>query len=131
MRVTVKVKINVASIQAKIEAANKEAIAIVSEQVLMDSNQYVPEDQRDLLNSSLSHSNIGEGRLIWSTPYARYQYYGLVMVGRAPKRLTNIPLKYTKSGATKMWCHHARAKHGKDWRKVYENGLRRAMKNGR
>lgn len=29
-------------------------------------------------------------------PYARYQYYGKVMVGPAPKQVTDIPLNYRK-----------------------------------
>ena len=29
-------------------------------------------------------------------PYARYQYYGKVMVGKAPKVATNKPLTYSK-----------------------------------
>lgn len=30
-------------------------------------------------------------------PYARYQYYGKVMVGPPPKVATDIPLRYTRS----------------------------------
>lgn len=32
-----------------------------------------------------------------STPYARYNYYGKLMVGPAPKTLTDINLQYDKS----------------------------------
>lgn len=30
-------------------------------------------------------------------PYAKYQYYGKAMEGRAPKTLTNRPMNYTKT----------------------------------
>ena len=32
--------------------------------------------------------------MTYNAPHARYQYYGKVMVGRAPKRLTNKDLTY-------------------------------------
>ena len=31
------------------------------------------------------------------TPYARYLFYGYAMEGKAPKRVTDRPLKYTKT----------------------------------
>lgn len=31
-------------------------------------------------------------------PYAKYQYHGKVMVGRAPKRVTNQSLNYSEGG---------------------------------
>ena len=36
----------------------------------------------------------GSGEVVWNGPYARYLYYGKVMVGRAPKKLTDTDLTF-------------------------------------
>ena len=50
-------------------------------------------------------------------PYARYQYYGKVMVGQAPKRVTDKDLDYTQSKshnplAGPKWDKHMMAAEG-------------------
>lgn len=129
-KINTRVTFNTASVRMKIKAAEEKALFPVSTQALKDANQYCPKDQGDLISSSISHSDLKKGILRWSTIYARYQYYGVVMKGRAPKVATNTPLKYTKPGAHKMWAHYARTKHGKEWKKVYQEELRRAMRKG-
>lgn len=130
MKIKLRTTFNRASIKARIKTANKEALKTVSMQALKDANQYAPEDQHDLVNSSLTNSEPEKGILRWATVYARMQYYGVAMAGKPPKVATNKPLKYTKPGAHKMWAHYARSKHGEEWRKVYQEELRRLMKNG-
>lgn len=130
MKIKLRTTFNRASIKARIKTANKEALKAVSMQALKDANQYAPEDQHDLVNSSLTNSEPEKGILRWATIYARMQYYSVVMAGKPPKVATNKPLKYTKPEAHKMWAHYARAKHGEEWRKVYQEELRRLMKNG-
>ena len=46
---------------------------------------------------TVAQTDINKPEIVTDTPYARYLYYGKVMVGKAPKRLTNIDLKYTKT----------------------------------
>lgn len=128
MKIKLRTTFNRASIKARIKAANKEALKVVSMQALKDANQYAPEDQHGLVNSSLTNSEPEKGILRWATVYARMQYYGVVMAGKPPKIATSKPLKYTKAGAHKMWAHYARSKHGEEWRKVYQAELRRLMK---
>ncbi|MDF2950786.1 MAG: minor capsid family protein [Anaerocolumna sp.] len=120
----VRVSFDKKSVKARIKAADEKAIFLTAEQALKDCNQYVPKDQGDLIRSSEIQSQLEKGLLIWSTPYARYQYYGVVMIGRAPKVATDTPLKYTRSGARKMWAHYARSVHGEEWREVYNNALK-------
>lgn len=36
----------------------------------------------------------GEGEVVYNAPYARYHYYGRLMVGKAPKKLTNRNMQY-------------------------------------
>ena len=129
-KINTRVTFNKASVRGRIKAANQDCLFIVSEQALKDSNQYCPEDQQGLVDSGIANIEPGKGILKWATIYARMQYYGVVMEGRAPKVATDRPLKYTKPGAHKMWAHYARAQHGEDWKKVYQSELRRLMRNG-
>lgn len=130
-KISTRVTFNKASVRARIKAATEAALPAVSMQALKDANQYCPEDQHDLVNSSLTQSEPEKGILRWAAVYARYQYYGVAMEGRAPKAATDRPLKYTKSGAHKMWAHHARAQHGTEWKKVYQAELSRLMREKR
>lgn len=129
-KISTRVTFNKASVVARIKAANEGAIFAVASQALKDANLYCPEDQHDLVNSSIANSDLEKGILRWATVYARYQYYGVAMEGKPPKIATDRPLKYTKSGARKMWAHYARTKHGEEWKKVFQAELRRLMGNG-
>ena len=80
----VTVNINSAQIAVDIRAASEKARGITSQQALADCNEYVPDDQDALVNSSNIHSDILHGKLVWSTPYARYLYHGVLMVDPKP-----------------------------------------------
>ena len=123
----VRVSFDKKSVKTRISGASSTALKLTAQQALKDSNMYAPKDQNDLIKSSESHSQPEKGLLIWSNPYARYQYYGVVMDGSAPKVATDIPLKYTKAEAHKMWAHYARAKHNEEWKQVYQNALRKGI----
>jgi len=49
-----------------------------------------------VLATKLKHVS-GSAEVTVLGPYARYQYYGKVMEGRAPKRVTDRDLVYTKT----------------------------------
>lgn len=67
------------------------------------TDPYVPKDTGHLKNTSRIVPS--KGQLIYPGPYARYQYYGKVMTGRAPKKVTNKKLKY--AGAPMRGSHWA------------------------
>ena len=67
MKIKLRTTFNRASIKVRIKTANKEALKTVSMQALKDANQYAPEDQRDLVNSSLNNSEPEKGILRWAT----------------------------------------------------------------
>lgn len=67
----------------------------VDTEVIRLSDPMVPFRQGALRSSGMRASSIGDGWVRYSTPYARYQYYGKVMIGHAPKTVTNIPLTYS------------------------------------
>lgn len=59
----------------RLDAAFKFGQYTVDNQVIKDSNFYVPTDQHYLEESALLHSDLGSGRVVWQTPYARRLYY--------------------------------------------------------
>ncbi|MDL2276382.1 minor capsid protein [Breznakia sp. OttesenSCG-928-G09] len=80
-------------------------------EVIRISNPYVP-----MMNNILATNiAIGSDGTYYEhiSPYARYHWYGLLMVGPAPKQLTNIPMVY--NGAPMRgpkWTERAWVDHG-------------------
>lgn len=88
------------------------AQSYVDSEVLRLSEPYVPFQSGMLKLSGQLGTVIGSGLVVYNAPYARYQYYGMVMVGRAPKQLTDTPLTYhgaPKRG--KLWFERCKADH--------------------
>lgn len=131
----VKVSMDRNAVKMRIQGASERAVAEVSKQVLADCNEFCPEDHGVLINSSEIHSNFKKGLLVWSTPYARYLYYGLLMVDSvtgsswarkgSTKVLTDKPLHYAKG--CKLWCEKAREMYNEDWRLIYQNAFHRNL----
>lgn len=76
--------------QGRYVAAQK----FVDSEVLRLSDPYIPMQSGMLKTSGILGTTIGSGEVIWNAPYARYQYYGKVMVGKAPKSITDKNLTY-------------------------------------
>lgn len=66
----------------------------VDSEVLRLSDKYIPFKTGFLKKSGILGTDIGSGTVEWIAPYARYLYYGKVMVGKAPKKVTDIDLAY-------------------------------------
>lgn len=66
----------------------------VDSEVLRLSDKYTPFQTGSLKKSGILGTDIGSGTVEWIAPYARYQYYGKVMVGRPPKKVTDKDLRY-------------------------------------
>lgn len=66
----------------------------VDSEVLRLSDKYTPFRVGFLKKSGILGTDIGNGEVQWIAPYARYQYYGKVMIGKAPKKATDIDLVY-------------------------------------
>ncbi len=142
---SVTVSINSTQIVMQIRAASKKAVAVTAQQALADCNNYCPEDQGMLKNSAEIHSDLENGILVWSTPYARFLYHGVLMVD--PK--TGSP--YAREGQTKVilkpekpldfnkqnnpnagshWCERAYADHHDDWERIYQEAFRKELEDG-
>lgn len=101
---SVKITINENSIKATIDNTWESGLEMLSSQILKDCNRYCKEDTGMLIMSSLIHSDLKKGRLVWNTPYAARQYY-------------EIRTAYTdvNSNASWRWCEVAKSLHQADW----------------
>lgn len=71
---------------------------VVDSEVLRYNDPYMPFLTGTLRKSGNLATKLGSGEVQYNTPYARYLYYGKLMVGRMPKKLTNINLKFHGGG---------------------------------
>lgn len=138
----VKVSIDKNAVKMRIQGASGRALKETMGQILSDCNEFCPQDLKVLRNSSESHSYVmsffgeTELRLVWSTPYARYLYYGVLMVDSvtgspwarkgSTKILTDTPLHY--ANGCKLWCEKAREIYNEDWRLIYQNAFKRNLR---
>ena len=58
--------------------------------------RYLPYRSGETIKQTIIQTDINRPEIVTRSPYAKYIYYGKVMVGKAPKRVTDRPLKYTK-----------------------------------
>jgi hypothetical protein len=100
----VRIQINENSIRATIDNTWQSGREMLCSQILRDCNLYCKEDTGMLIMSSLIHSRLKDGLLIWNTPYAARQYY-------------EIPTAYTdvNSNASWRWCEVAKQNHLAEW----------------
>lgn len=121
----VKVKVNGGTVRgilrfrndfaARKTLAYQQAQRYVDNEVLRRCDPLTPRQRGDLIRSGVRATSVGSGLVQYNSPYARYQYYGKVMIGKAPKTLTNIPLTYTEApnrGA--KWFERMKIKDKKD-----------------
>ena len=65
--------------------------------ILRRIQKYMPYRSGATIKMMIAQTDIDKPRIVLDVPYGRYLYHGKVMVGRAPKTVTNKPLNYTKS----------------------------------
>ncbi len=100
----VKVRINKDACAAKVEGAWGKGLAMLTAEIRDDCNQYCKEDTGMLIASSLIHSVLEDGKIIWQTPYARRQYWEI-----------RTAYKDTNPKATWKWAEVAKQKHREQW----------------
>ncbi|WP_027399851.1 minor capsid protein [Anaerovorax odorimutans] len=96
--------------QPQIETAFTRTQKFIDSEVLRLSNPYVPMQSGMLQKLGILGTVIGSGSVVYEGPYARYLYYGKVMVGRVPKQLTDNNLTFhgaPKRGA--FWFERMKA----------------------
>jgi len=106
---TVKLAWN-ANFDSKAENAFSATQKFIDSEVLRLSAPYLPMQSSMLQKLGILGTEIGRGEVVYNGPYARYLYYGKVMVGRAPKQLTDRDLTFhgaPKRGA--FWFERMKA----------------------
>ena len=103
---SVRINVNEPQIRERVDhPLSERGMEMLCSQILRDCNDYCKWDSGTLVASSLIHSRLSEGLLIWQTPYAARQYY-------------EIQTAYTTEGhpkATWRWCEVAKNNHQEDW----------------
>lgn len=93
MSVKVKVDINTVKIlKARGLGGDTGARKYIASEVKRLCDPYVPMQQGALKNNATIAAD--GSQLVYTQPYAHYQYYGEVMAGRAPKQYTGDKLTY-------------------------------------
>lgn len=75
-------------------AKYNQAQSFVDSEVLRLCDPLTPMRSKALILSGTLATDVGSGMVQYNAPYARYHYYGKLMVGPAPKKLTEIDLTY-------------------------------------
>ena len=105
MKIDVRVELDIGKLNSKAKNAKKSAQMQLDQDVLKDSNYFIPKDDGILEGSALSASLIGKGKIIWNTPYARRLYY-------------NPQYNFSKDknpNAQGLWFEVAKTKNGIGW----------------
>ena len=113
---TVTANFNDAAAKAKLTAAIHKAQTKLDQQVITDSNYYVPIKTHTMENSAIINTVLGSGLVKWRTDYVRRQYYG-VNFDHSKQRNPNACAK---------WFEAAKARKMEQWRKLVDD----TIKNG-
>jgi hypothetical protein len=107
---SVKIKWSESGVLATIDKTFANGREMLCTQILRDCNRYCKEDTGMLIMSSLIHSRLKDGILIWNTPYAARQYYAIPTANKEPNH-----------DASWHWVDVAKKLHAKDWAKSAQN----------
>lgn len=75
-------------------AKYNQAQSFVDSEVLRLCDPLTPMRSKALILSGTLATDVGSGLVQYNAPYAKYHYYGKLMIGPAPKKLTDIDLTY-------------------------------------
>jgi hypothetical protein len=101
----VDVRVNESKLKRKAESAHKAAQMQLDQDVLKDSNYFIPKETGELERSGIRHTKPGTGQVVWKTAYAKRLYY-------------NPQYNFSKDvnpNARGLWFEAAKSLHKKDW----------------
>jgi len=104
MTVDVDVDINVVQTLAHVNTAFGRAQKWLDNEILKDSEPFVPFDTGALTRSGQMGTVLGSGILVYNTPYAKAQYYG-----------TGTKSRDVHAQACPQWFEKAKAIHKLKW----------------
>lgn len=102
--------------KARISAAVHKAQSKLDQQVINDSNFYCPlraAQGGTLQKSAIINTVIGSGLVVWKTPYAHRQYYGVNFDHS----------KNANPNACAKWFEAAKARKMEQWRKLVDDTI--------
>ena len=112
-----------------INAASELASYALAEQMLADSEKYVPysagstQSAGGLRDSGrVERGEGGRMYLVWDTVYALYQWFGVRADG------THRVRHYTTAGTGTQWVEKARAAHEAEWREIAQKKFTEALR---
>ncbi len=112
-----------------INAASELASYALAEQMLADSEKYVPysagstQSAGGLRDSGrVERGEGGRMYLVWDTVYALFQWFGVRADG------THRVQHYTTAGTGTQWVEKARAAHEAEWREIAQKKFTEALK---
>lgn len=108
----VRIEFNPERTRIKVEKSFKTGLGMLSAEVLADCNEYCKMDTGTLILSSMIHSRLDEGLLIWQTPYAARQYWKIETA-----RTDKMP------NAQWKWCEAAKKDHLPRWERLAQKVL--------
>lgn len=103
-----KIDIDFSGVQRKVDKKAERTKVVLAEQILKDSNRYIPADEWTLRNSGIIASMANVSQIIWDTPYARKLYWN---------PLFNFS-KDKNPNAQGKWFEFAKSVHLNDWLKI-------------
>lgn len=134
-----KIHTHVGNVDIKIDTSRidnnfREAQKLLNLQIVADSDKYVPFSQGALRGSVRYPEGVYGGEIMYDTPYAHYQYMGVVYGPNYPikdaegnitgwrspakKYPTQRKLKYHTHGTGSQWFEEAKRRHKQDWIKL-------------
>lgn len=124
------------SLREKVSSASDKAAHIVAMQVRKDTSPYVPA----LTGSLAKRTHVDGGEIIYPGPYARYLYFGKLMVDPATgssyaqkgstKVLTDKNLVFNKAmhgQAQSYWFEASKAENLEKWVRVADKAVKRDL----
>jgi hypothetical protein len=139
----VKLNFNTGATVERIRTAADESITFMAKTALEDANEFAPKQESALIASSIIHNEPGKVKLIWSMIYARFLYYGLMMISPSTgsawakkgenKTKTTKELDFSKGKnpqARKLWAHYAENRYGERWLEIVRKHFKLNMGKG-
>ena len=100
----VKIEIDKARILADLDLSDPRRMSMLASEIRADCNEYCKRDSGDLVASSLIHSRLDKGKIIWATPYAKRQYWEIRTASKDKNPM-----------ATWRWAEAAKANRLRRW----------------
>lgn len=105
MKIDARLELDVAKCVSRFDPKFQLAQKRLDSEVVRCSSPYIPMRSGQLMRSGENGTKLGSGEVVWNTPYARYQYYGM-----------NFHFSTDKHPqACAQWFEKAKAVHKSEW----------------